>query len=348
MIKKGNSIILKLISIVLFAILVNIIYKNTIWKNELQTEVPDLIKLLKITDSCDILYFGESSNISYDPIKDSITTSISGLIAEKLNNKTLGDITHQAYHAGIYLPLIKRIDKNKKVKTLIVTLNLRTLGPPCIHSGLESALQKQALYYRNLPPVLIHLSAALNFYDNKTEYERDYQLWKQWANDELRVEGIYFKYKNVKKWCEAEKYKLPDGTEDMPKRTLTDHYIKAYGFVLNEQNPRIKDLDNIVEVCREKDIELYFNLLAENTQYADSLAGSSLLKLITYNAKFLTKRYNNKNVKTIDNLEIVDGVDFTDQNWTTEHYNYKGRKLIADNVANIINSTSKHKIIQHN
>lgn len=324
-----------------FAVAVNYFYAFVFWEKELQTEAPDLLKMQKISDSCDILYFGESSNISYDPVKDTITTSISGLIAQNIKGKILGDITHQAYHAGIYLPLIKRIESESRVKFVIVTLNLRTLGPPCVHSGLESALQKQALYYSNLPPVLIHLWAALNFYDNQTEYDRDYKLWKQWTNDILEVEGINFKYKNVKLWCEAEKYRLPDGSEDMPKRTLADHYVKAYAFVLNENNPRVKDLDEIVKICKAKKIDLYYNLLAENTQYAANLAGNELVKLIRYNRDFLIKRYNNDFVKTIDNLEIVAGIDFTDQNWTTEHYNYTGRNTIAMRVADFINSNSK-------
>lgn len=79
-------------------------------------EGPELQKLLKLSDSCDVLYFGESSNISYDPVKDTIITSISGLIAEQLPNKKLGDITHQAYHAGIYLPLIKGFLPMEKLK----------------------------------------------------------------------------------------------------------------------------------------------------------------------------------------------------------------------------------------
>lgn len=339
---KIKGVIVRIVVIAVFAVIVNFIFKITLWQSELRSEAPDLIKLQRITDSCDILYFGESSNKSYDPVKDTVKTNISGLIAENLQNSIMGDITHEAFHAGIYLPLIKRIENNKKVKTIIVTLNLRTLGPPCVHSGLESALQKQSLYYRNIPPVLIHLYAALNFYDNKTEYERDFQLWKQWANDKLEVTGINFKYNTVKEWCEAEKFKLPDGTEDMPKRTLADHYIKAYGFVLNENNPRVKDIDEIVKVCKQKKLELYFNLLAENTEYADSLVGKLLLQLIRYNKDFLIKRYNRNNVNVIDNLESVSGKDFTDQSWTTEHYNFTGRRIIAQNVSNIIKTSSVH------
>ena len=328
-----RKIAIRILALAAIAAGFNTLFTKFIWPEELAKEGPELQKLLKLSDSCDMLYFGESSNISYDPVKDSITTSISGLITEQLPNKKLGDITHQAYHAGIYLPLIKRIPPNGKVKTIIVTLNLRTLDQACIHSGLETALQKQALYYANQPPVWIHLRAALNDYDNVSEHERDHKMWKQWTDDKLEVNGIKFPHPTIKTWCEAVKFPLPDGSEDMPKRTLADHYVKAYAFVIDENNPRVKDFDQILKVCKAKNIKVVFNLLAENTEYADSLAGKPLAQLIRYNRDYLVKRYTAKGVIVVDNLEVVKGKDYTDQNWTTEHYNYTGRKAIANNVA---------------
>jgi len=331
-----SKIFIRIIAIAILVWGLNEFYRRWIWPDELAKEGPELNKLLRIADSCDVLYFGESSNISYDPVNDSITTSISGLVAELVPGKVIGDITHQAYHGGIYLPLIKRIKENSKIKTVAVTVNLRTFDQACIHSGLETALQKQALYYEDLPPLWIHLRAALNAYDNLSEYERDYKMWRQWTNDTLKVKGITFPYPTIKTWCEAVKFPLPDGSEDMDKRTLADHYVKAYAFVLDENNPRVKDFDEIVKICMQKNIKPVFNLLAENTEYADSLAGESLLKLIRHNRDYLVKRYTAQGAVVVDNLEIVKGREYTDQNWTTEHYNYSGRKAIAERVATAV------------
>ncbi len=313
----------------------NVVFTKFFWPAELAKEGPELNKLIRLGDSCDVIYFGESSNISYDPVNDTNQLSISAILAQHLPNHIVGDITHQAYHAGIYLPLVKRIDLSSKVKTIIVTLNLRTLGQACIHSGLETALQKQALYYANQAPILIHLQAALNNYDHITAYERDHAMWKQWVGDTLKVKGLHFPYPTIKTWCEQEKFVQPNGQENMEKRTLADHYIKAYAFVIKNNNPRIKDLDEIVKICKAKNLTLIFNLLAENTEYADSLVGHSLAQLIRINRDFLVNRYSAKGVKVVDNLEAVKGQWFTDQNWTTEHYNYEGRKRIALNICHV-------------
>jgi hypothetical protein len=40
----------------------------------------------------------------------------------------------------------------------------------------------------------------------------------------------------------------------------------------------------------------------------------------------------------VDNLEAVDDEQFIDQNWTTEHYAEKGRRIIAANVAKALKS----------
>lgn len=318
------------------AVLSNFIFTIWLWPEELEKEGPELNKLLKLQDSCDVLYFGESSNISYHPLEDSITSSISELIDKNLPHTIVGDVTHPAYHMGIYLPLIERLETGKKVKTLIVTMNLRTFDQACIHSELESALQKQALYYKSLPPVLIHLMAALNLYDNLNPFERDLDMWRSWTKDTLNLKGFDFPYPTIKSWCEAVKFPGPDGSEDMEKRTLADHNIKAFAFILNEDNPRIRDCDEIVRVCKTKGIKLVFNLLPENIEYADSLVGPLLTGIIRYNRDFLINRYQSKGSIVVDNLEIVKGVDYIDQNWTTEHYVYRGRKAIADRVSQIL------------
>lgn len=309
------------------------VYKVWFWPEELAAEGPELPKLMQLKNRCDLLYFGESSNISYDPVKDTNTISISGLLAQNLKGTVVGDITHQAYHMGIYLPLIKHIDASDRVNTLIVTLNLRTFDQACIHSGLETALRKQALYYAKQPPLMIHLRAALNHYDHVPEMERDRRMWKEWTFDTLRIKGIRFPWPTIKTWCEAPKFLRPDGTEDMEKRTLADHYIKAYAFVLKDHNPRVKDCDELVKYCKQIRKKLVFNLLPENTEYADSLVGPELTALIRYNRDYLTKRYRNMGIMVVDNLETVSGKDYIDQNWTTEHYMYRGRKTVADHLA---------------
>ena len=51
------------------------------------------------------------------------------------------------------------------------------------------------------------------------------------------------------------------------------------------------------------------------------------------NRDYLVHRYNKGNCTVVDNLELVPGLEFTDQTWTTEHYGYRGRMIIARHLA---------------
>lgn len=321
--------------IALILVLSNAIYSRFIWENDLWKYGQMLHDVESNRDHADILYFGESSNFSYHPTRDSLEDRISDFISYYYPDLRFGTINHAAYHAGIYVPLIEHIERDCKVKTLIVTLNLRTLGQAVTHSPLETSMQQEKVLFSKYPPLVKRLFLTLNNFDNRSEIDRDKIKWQQWTNDVLKSDNdsISFPNPTIRSWCEQVKFPNENGIEDMPKRALADHYIKAYAFQVDESNPRIKDLDAIAQHCKNEGIDLIYNLLAENVEYADSLVGENLVWLMRANRDYLVQRYNTSGTVVVDNLETVEGYHFTDQNWTTEHYDQIGRQQIARNAA---------------
>ncbi len=323
----------------MFVCLMNWVYLKVWWAKDLvKYDAHVLQELLERQDSSDIVYFGESSNFSIHP-EDTHDYSISQLIDLQLE-QSVSTLNKGAYHAGIYRPLIARLN-SPKLKTVIVTLNLRTLNQATIHAPIETALQKEARLFENCPPLLNRVLLTLNHYDNASAEERDKAMWQSWTYDSLYSDKYEFPAPTIKRWCELPKFVDSAGIEDMEKRTLADHYIKAYAFQIDTStNPRIEQLDEIVRICKEKKLNLVFNLLAENTEYADSLVGENLVWLMRSNRDLLVNRYTRMGALVVDNLEAVDGAHYTDQNWTTEHYDQVGRQQLADNIAEAINSFS--------
>ena len=124
------------------------------------------------------------------------------------------------------------------------------------------------------------------------------------------------------------------GKIDRAQTELACHYIKAYGFQIDTlRNPRIADFDAIVELAREREWNLVFNLMAENMEKAGYLVGDDLLYLMNANRELLKNYYGSRGVLVVDNLSRVEDEQFTDQDWTTEHYGERGRKTIAKQVA---------------
>jgi hypothetical protein len=331
----GLKIIYRVLWIIGLLIALNAVYTKFIWEDDLAENGSELLlQLWSLEDSVDVLYLGESSNNTMHHT-DSIPLPISGFIDKGLVNQVVGDLTKGAYHAGIFHSLIQNIDPESKIRTVIVSMNMRTFDQAAIHSPIETALQKQARMFQCKPPLYNRLMLTLNGYDDATKRERDRAMWEEWTYDTLTSDEVEFPAPTIRKWCELPKFLDSNGVQNIAKRALADHYVKAYAFHIDESNPRVQDFDNIVNTCSKKKLKVVFNLMAENTEYADSLVGSNLVWLMQNNRDFLVDRYQDKAI-VVDNLESVPGQYYIDKHWTTEHYYQKGREIIAQNVIEAI------------
>lgn len=320
----------------LLMVVLNYIYSRLFYEKDLQAH-SGIINIVRnaVNDSSEIVYLGESSNISFRA-DDLDKRPISEMISDYFPSLKFGNITKEASHAGIYYELINNIPEDSKVKTVIVTMNLRSFNAQWIYSNLETPLQKSMVLIKDYPPLFNRLMLSFKGYDVKSDHEREMQFKEKWANDNLAF-PFPFKYKNVIEWDYAmanNGIKNPDGSINYSLTELACHYIKGFAFHIDTiDNPRIKDFDRIVELAKKRNWNLVFNLMAEDVQMADSLVGRELIWLYDQNRKILKHRYNKERVFIVDNLEAVSHDEFIDKNWTTEHYAEKGRRIIAANVA---------------
>ncbi|MBL7933800.1 MAG: hypothetical protein JNL60_17990 [Bacteroidia bacterium] len=336
---------INIILLVLLLLGLDIIYTYTFYEKDLLEKSKEIPEIRNSLENTDIYYFGESSNITYAP-DDSVQNSIAELTNFFYPDLKIKTINKYATHAGIYKHWLREINrKNGKPGALIVTMNLRSFDAAWIHSKLETQLQESIVFTRPFPNIVNRFLLSLQAFDNKSEQERELEMLEEWRTVQLRF-PFPFKYKTVREWDDATAAGLnvnQDGTWNQDKIILACHYVKGYAFNIDENNPRIRDFDEIAEWCNKNDIKLYLNLMAENIQYADSLVGKELVFLMRQNRDFLKSRYEGKNCTVVDNLELVNGKWFIDQNWTTEHYNYKGRMAIAKNLALSMRKEFKNK-----
>jgi hypothetical protein len=331
----AKKIIIRVLGLVSIVAGLNLIYNFTLFPKHLNDSAAHIVEMKKNQATSDIFYFAESSNFSSQP-QDSIKNSISEITNFFFPKLRIYAVNQPASHAGIYKCWLSEIDlKNHKPKAIIVTLNLRSFDAAWINSRLETPLQESVAMLRPYPNIANRFLLSLNAFDDKTEKEREYIMLQDWKNTELQF-PFPFKYKTVREWDDAMAqggYTKPDGSWDNEKITLACHYIKGYAFNIKENNPRVKDFDFIAGWCHKNGVNLYLNLMAENLQYSDSLVGKELVFLMKNNRDFLVNRYNKNNCVVVDNLELVNGKEFTDQDWTTEHYGYRGRMIVAKNLA---------------
>ncbi len=317
----------------------NFIYTKLFFEKDLQKHSPIINHIRKVLEKkSEVIYLGESSNTTFRE-DDMDKRSISEMISDYYPRRKFGNINKEASHAGIYYTFLNAIPENSSVKTIIVTLNLRSFDASWIYSNLETALQKSLVLLENHPPLYNRLLLSFKGYDIKSDGEREVQFKKAWKESKLTFDHP-FPYDNVADWdfAMAEKGILnEDGTKNTPATELACHYIKTYAFQIDTlKNPRIKDFDNIVALAKKRNWKLIFNLLAENVDRAQLLVGDELVALIKHNRDLLVNRYSKQGVIVVDNLTQIDNDEFVDQNWTTEHYSEYGRRLIAKNVASAL------------
>jgi hypothetical protein len=303
------------------------------WSNAEAIDAKLLFTQDSLENCSDVLYYAESSNATAANT-DTCLQSISQMI-DSLSPLKVNAVDHGAIHARTFLQLIKNLKSDSKVKTIIVTLNSRSFGSPWINSHLETNIAQANVMYEPNLPIFKRIKLSFNGYDNKSIQLRDQDLEKDWSSVKLNVPES-FPYKTVRQWDNAMAngtYLLPNGEWDMPKITLACHYIKTYAFPIDlNTNPRIQDFDEIVSISKQKNLKLIFHLLAENVQYADSLVGKELVNIMHRNKQLLIDRYHKNGVTVVNSFELVNGLDFIDQDWTTEHYNQTGRLALAKNV----------------
>lgn len=330
------KILIKILLLLLVIVLCNFVYTKYFFEKDIQ-KYSEIINLVRSADKqrAEIVYLGESSDFSSRET-DMDKRSICQFISDYFPDKKFGDLSSAATHAGIFYTLLKNIPEKCSVKTIIVTLNLRSFDASWINSDLETPLQKSMVLLKDYPPLLNRFLLSFHGYDQKSVLERKLLYKKSMILDKLFF-SFPFPYHSVFDWdnaMAAKGIKNNEGSINYPLTELACHYIKTYAFQIDTlKNPRIKDFDNIVSLSRKHNWNVVFNLMAENVETANSLVGKELVGLIKQNRDLLVKRYSKQNVLVIDNLEKVHNLEFTDQNWTTEHYSEVGRKIVAANVA---------------
>jgi hypothetical protein len=325
----------RLLFVVLLFLLCNFFYARYFWPDELKKHAPLVMQVRNLSDSADVLYFGESSNTSFNPFTDTLTQSMSQFLQGYLPDRRVRDITHSGYHSGMFLALMELIPEKSPVRSVVVTMNLRNCGPAAIHTTLEPYMQKQKVYYSNRMPLLSRLFLSMKYYDNRDSMERERLKFRAWRTENIQYSGVKHSYRNARDWYDAVKYSDEAGL-NRRKRILADDYIKAFAFVLDENNPRMADFDAMVKLAANRGWKLVFNLVPENMEYADSLLGEAMTAQIRYNRDFLVQRYHGRGAVVVDNLEVARGTEFTDQFWTTEHVNGRVRQACARNLAKAI------------
>lgn len=334
-----KNIAIKVLLLISLLFVINIVYKNTFFADDISRYADIQDSLNKIINCTDILYFGSSSNY-FCPKNDSSKRKISDYVNLYFPKLKVNPIQKGYMHAGTFLSVIQNIPDNSPVKTIIISVNLRSFGAFWMFSEVETSYAQAKLLMNPIyPKVLSKFLLSLDAYDNKTKDERIKQFLHYWDIDTIELPDKSKKV-TVNEWDKAiatsGRYKNKDGSVDYETIGFACNIIKAFAYNIDTtKHPRIKDLDEIVKLAKKKNWNLIFNILPEDVEKADRLVGTEIRAILKRNRDIILNRYSSQGVTVIDNLETLNA-DYFYEAYPTEHYSSAGKILVAKTIANKI------------
>lgn len=226
-----KHIALRLVSLLLLILLINLLYKKFFFEKDLQGYSPIINLVRDLPLDADIIYLGESSNNTARG-DDLDKRQISDFIGDYYPELVLYDLTKPAAHAGVFKVLLRQMPEESEVETVIVTLTLRSFNAQWIHSPLETSLQKELVLLRPNPPLVNRFLLSFKAYDIKTREERTKDFQAQWVRDKFHF-PYEFPHDHVREWDRWMSHtgiRNDSGEVDREQTILACHYIKAYGF----------------------------------------------------------------------------------------------------------------------
>lgn len=329
-----RKLLFKTLMVLLLLAVLDVVYYFTLYPKDLEKNCSLMAISQRAKDGVDIVYLGESSNHTCSQ-QDTDKRFICEMIDDLLPEHRVGNLVKEACHAGVFYDIMRNIPRKNEVKTAIVTVNMRSFTTEWIYSDLEPALRKEQLMMKKAPALYRRMLLAFKAYPSWTEEERAELLQKGFEQEKLTF-PYPFPYRSAVEWDNAVgcSYVLFDGSRpSFDTIALACHHIKHFAVNLDDNNPRIKDLDNIVKLCQKRGWQPVFNILAENVDQIDSLCGPDLLFLLNQNVQYVIDRYEAMGVITVNNLTAARDASFIDRDFPTEHYDQTGRLAIAENVA---------------
>lgn len=333
----------------------NFIYQKEFYASDVQKYSRVKNRIDSAFQNGEIIYLGESSNTSYNPWTDTLKESISDFLQLYIPGQKVEAVTHESYHPGLFKQMLNLHPNNRLPwefmamnhdHTIVLGVNIRTCGPTAVFSGNEASNQQEALFYSKRPSLLTRLFMSLKYYDHRDALEMERLKFQWWRSVDISGNGsvgdtlhISNKYKTVKRWIDD---LASDQRPELPVqvRNMADAYVKEFAFLLDDNNVRVQDLKEIVEICNKLSVNLIFHILPPNIHHAEGLFGNQLKQYLDYNYLFLKKRFAEWGVTVVDNYNLPEANEkisrFTDQWYPTEHYDATIRKAIAKSLVPII------------
>ena len=348
MVAKLKYIIIRICLLAGVLVASNYLYKYTLWPSDVHQHADLIDSITKYQMQTDILFISSSSNYFHSK-PDSNTTTISSWLNKFYPSLRINSISKGYLHAGVAENIMNYIDKDAPIKTIVIELNIRSLGPFWINSETESSYSVQKLIMnKQIPSLFKRFLLSLGYYDTRTKEEREKIFLNEWKTDSIYFNGKY-PAKTVLDWelslINNLKIFTLEGNLDKERTYFACNLVKMLALQIDTaKNARIKNLDEIVRIAKKRKWNLVFVILPEEYDKSAEMVGEELTMLLDSTANMLKKRYQKEDIILVDNMKLLTSNYFYEV-YPTEHYLSSGKAYVAEEIAKAIKPIYPDKFI---
>jgi hypothetical protein len=329
--KIGIYFSVRIFAVISLVLLLAVVYEKFLHPETLRSE--GWLKEIgekRFLKRADILYFSASPNASFS-VDENDKRSIHQMIRSLYKKQSIEALDAGAIHAGIFLHALTKLPKDYAPKTILMDLNVRSLGIRWLHSGLENSLQRNLLYWNSNPGLYNRINAALKNYKQLSAKERNELIG---YGDKFYQLPFPDSCQTIKKWVDSLNRRIDHSDK------VGQELVRYFGFEVKDGNEMLGYYDQIVSFCAVRKIELIFLILPENLEGMTTHAGANLSQLCLENVVFLKKHFKGVPVQLIDAVSLL-GSPYFYESYPTEHYLAEGRMSVAKLVVDVLNKGLK-------
>ena len=282
--------------------------------------IPELALLDQyLRDKYQIIYIGDSA-IRSTAKSDRDKSSIVEMLARIYPSGAIGDLSHGAYHLGIYEAFLKHIAKSSiKPRAVILPINLRSFSPGW--DMLPAYQFEREQFYFTAPSFVTYFFkplAILRAINLNTVTDAEYMQLP-----------VYYGKEKVGKVSDFDNFQKYSATST---ENIRNKFIFDYMYSLDKNHRKLKSLNIIVDTATQAGIKVYIYIHPIDFRAGEKYIGPDFVRQVTANTDTICLVLMEKALPCVNLALQLDSGYFNYESYPNEHLNEKGRKFIAEEV----------------
>lgn len=278
-------------------------------------------------ENVDVIYFGDSSASNYG-LDDSDKRPLPQMLKEILTGHTMASIDSAAYAAEVFLEFSKHMINEKYYpEFVVIPVNMRSFSPSWDKNpGYQFEDQKAILKSK----LLFMFLKTTEAFDKKSKLNEITQ-------EEFENTEVFNGEEVVGTAKEFEGHEFRHYSEENMKNSILYFYM----FSLKEDNDKLGSLSEIARILLENNIKPIFYITPVDYETGERYFPGEFSERLKNNVETIKSVLKENDINALDLSMDLKPDFFAWERYPNEHLNEKGRKYVAEKIAEEINNYGK-------